>query len=299
MRAVEWAALLGLALLWGMSFMFMALALPSFSPFTLVLIRVGVAGALMVALVWGRAPWRFVCERWRIYAVLGFFGSGLPFVCYAWGQQYIESGLASVLNALTPMFTLMLAVGMGREKFDALRTCGLVAGFVGVAALMNPEASGSEWGGIAAATLAALCYAVAANYAWARAANFSPKENACGQLVFSTLFVLPFAVAEAPWLATPSALGVAAVLGLAVLSTFCAYLLYYFLVSHAGGVNAVLAVLLVPVVAVSLGIALLGERFGSEFFVGGGLILGGVVLTDAKLRALLGRLLRGGGGRPV
>lgn len=291
MRLIDWLALFTLALLWGVSFFLMELAIPSFAPFTLVLARVGLAALLMFALLARQSPWRMLRHRWRTYAILGFFGSAFPFLCFAWGQRYIESGLASILNALTPLCVLMLALLLKREQYNVMRTLGLLLGFAGVAVLVKPDASASEWGGILAAVTAAVSYAIATNIAWGRVSHYPARENACGQLLFASLFMLPFALAEQPWQAAFSPPAVAALLALAFFSTFCAYLVYYFLLSHAGGVNAMLAVLLVPVIAIFLGIVFLDERFDSGFFVGGGLILLGIVLADEKLRRRLHQVI--------
>ena len=284
MRLIEWAALLALALLWGMSFMLVELALPLFDPFTLVFARVGIALLLMLWFIRHQSLRRLLYERWQIYLPLGFFGTAFPFLCFSWGQQYIESGLASVLNALTPLLTLVLALANGREHYSMVRGVGIILGIVGVIVLTGPDTADSELGGIIAAITAATSYAIATNYAWAHASRFAPRENAAGQLFFATLLMLPFSLYEQPWQITYQLYPVLAVVSLAVFSTFYAYLLYYYLLSKAGGVNAMLAVLLIPLVAVSLGIVFLNERFGSEFFIGGILIIIGVILTDNKLR---------------
>lgn len=293
MRVIDWLALFALALLWGVSFFFMELAIPSFAPFTLVLVRVGVAGCLMLLLLMlaRQKPWRMIRARWRVYAVLGFFGTAFPFLCFSWGQRYIESGLASILNALTPLCVLTLALMLGREQYNFARALGILLGFIGVAVLVEPDASASELGGIIAATVAALSYAIATNYAWGRVSQYPARENACGQLIFASLYMLPFSLFEQPWQAEFHFSAVAALLGLALFSTFFAYLVYYFLLSNAGGVNAMLAVLLIPVIAVTLGVVFLDERFDSKIFIGGGLILVGIILTDAKLRRLLRDLI--------
>lgn len=287
MRLIEWFALLGLALLWGMSFMLVELALLSFAPFTLVFARIGIAALLMLWYIRRRQPWQLLRQRWRIYLPLGFFGSAFPFLCFAWGQQYIESGLASVLNALTPLFTLVLALCIGREKYSTVRAVGIIIGILGVAVLVGPDTAASERNGIIAAIVAAVCYAIATTFAWTYASQFSPRENAAGQLFFAALLIMPFALYEQPWRVTYSLTPLLAIFLLAVFSTFCAYLLYYYLLSKAGGVNAVLAVLLIPLVAVTLGIVILNERFSSEFFIGGVLIIAGVILTDNNLRRRL------------
>lgn len=290
MRAVEWLAVLGLASLWGLSFFFVELALPSFAPFTLVFVRVALACGLMFWLIRRHRSRRIIRNRWRLYILLGFFSSAFPFLCFSWGQQYIESGLASILNALTPLFILLFALVIGRERYSGIRAFGLLLGFGGVVVLMKPDTAASEWGGIIAACLAATSYAIGTHIAWGRATRYSVRENAYGQLFFASLLLLPFTLYEQPWQADFQPLAVAAVIMLGILSTFFAYLIYYYLLHMTGGVNAMLSVLLVPVVAVTLGIVFLDEHFSSRFLIGGGLIIVGIVLSDEKLRARLRRV---------
>ena len=291
MRPIDWLALLALAWLWGISFLLMELAIPSFASFTLVLCRVGLASVGMLILLRHNSPFRMLVQRWRAYAVVGFFGSAFPFLCFSWGQRYIESGLASILNALTPLCVLLLALLIGREQFNLMRALGLLLGFAGVAVLVKPDASASEWGGIIAATLAAVSYGISTTYAWGRVSQYPVRENACGQVVFASLYMLPFALVEQPWQADFTPVAVTAMLALAFFSTFCAYLVYYFLLRHAGGVNAMLAVLMIPLIAIFLGIVFLDERFDSGVFIGGAMILLGIVLADEKLRRRLGALV--------
>ncbi len=289
MRIIEWMALFALAFLWGTSFLFMELAIPSFAAFTLVFIRVGIAAVLLwLLLLWRRQqPWRIIAQRWRPYAVLGLLGTAFPFLCFSWGQRYIESGLASILNALVPLVVLLLALCIGREKYSFMRIFGIVLGFVGVAVLVQPDGVGMEWRGIVAALLAVLSYATATNYAWGRVSQYAPQENAWGQVFFASLYMLPFTFYEQPWTATFTPTAVIAIIGLAVFSTFLAYLVYYFLLSNAGGVNAMLSVLLIPPIAVVLGVVFLEEKFDHTFFIGATFIMAGIIFADEKLRRLL------------
>ena len=273
----------------------MELAIPSFTPFSLVFIRVGIAAVLMGIVLRRRALWKIISERWRAYAVLGFVGSALPFVCFAWGQRYIDSSLAGVLNALTPMCVFVFAVMLGREKFCVSRVCGIVLGIAGVAVLLDPDVTAAEAGGIAAGLVAAVSYAVAATIAWGRVRHFPPAENVFGQLVFASLYVMPLALVERPWQADFMLVPVMALLSLSVFSTFAAYLLYYKMLADSSAVNTTLFVLLLPVVAAILGVFLLGEEVGKTFFAGAAMILTGLILTDTSLRRALTKLLRLGG----
>ena len=287
MNAKNWLALFGLALTWGVSFFFVELAIPSFSPFTLVFLRVTFAIALLLPLIGVSRFVRIVRQRWRLYAFVGFFGSALPFVLFAWGQRHIESGLASLLNSLTPLIVFIFALALRRENFNAPRAAGIMLGVVGVAILLEADTGGLKLLGALAGIAAAVCYAISTTFAWGKIRHFNGTENACGQFAFAAMFLLPFSLSEQPWQADISATAVAAVAGLALFSSFLAQLLYYFLLSRAGAVNTMLSLLLVPVVSVTLGAAFLGERFGIGFFAGGALIFIGLFLIDEKLRRLL------------
>ena len=292
MSWADWLRLLALSLLWGVSFFFVELAIPSFAPFTLVFVRVSIAALLMLFILRGDKLWAIVVQRWRIYAFIGVFGSALPFFCFAWGQRYITSSVASVMNSLTPLFIFIFSVFLGREQFDIMRAIGIVMAFAGVTVLLDADFSAAQLGGTVLAFAAAVSYGIASTYAWGRVRHYPPIENAFGQLLFAALFLLPLALMEQPWRADFGLVPVAAVLVLAAFSTFAAYLLYYRLLSSSGAVNAMLSTLLIPVFAVILGVNLLGEKTGVEFFIGMAMIFIGLIFTDVKLRQALKNVLR-------
>ncbi len=283
MQWFDWLSVVLLSILWGTSFFFVEWAIESMDPWTLVFLRCAIAALLMAIVVRKQHPIHFIVKRWRPYAVVGFLGSALPFLCFAWGQKYIDSGMASMLNALTPVFVVLMAVITGKEKFNIYRFAGACVAFVGVFILIAPKVIG-ELAGMLAAIFAALCYAIATIYAWQRINRLPPAENVCGSLFYAALFVAPFALWQQPWLVSIETKAIIAVLCLAVANTFLAYLLYYFILKHAGGFYAVLAVLLMPIVAVLMGVFLLGERLYSGFFIGGALVITGVIFADAQLR---------------
>lgn len=284
MNAKDWLAVFALALMWGCAFFFVELAIPSFSPFTLVFLRVAVAAALMLPLVKTATMAGVIRQRWRVYCFVGFFGSAFPFVCFAWGQRHIDSGLAGLLNALTTIFIFVFALALKRETFNAARAAGIILGVVGVAVLLEPDAGNLKLLGTLAGIIAAISYAISTTFAWGKIRHHPHTENTCGQLLFAAIFLLPLSLLERPWQADITATAAAAVLGLAVFSSFLAYLLYYRLLARAGAVNTMLSLLLVPVVSVALGAVFLGERFGFNFYAGAALIFASLLLIDEKLR---------------
>ena len=298
MSARDWLLLLALSLLWGMSFMFMEVALESVAPVTLATLRVGGAGiflALVLKIRGGRlAP---LLSRWRLYLTTAAFGSALPWALFPWGQQFINSGTASVLNSTTPFFTVLFASMAGEEKMRGGRVLGVLLGAAGVAILLGPENEngGDAAKGIWACVAAAASYGVMYAFFRRQVSAFPALENAAGQLIFAALLLLPFAaVLEEPLATTMTARSGLSLAGLTLLSTAAAYMVLFRLLSSAGATNTSLVTFLIPVVATLLGAAVLGERFGASFFAGAGLIMTALIFTDDKLHARAAAALRRG-----
>ncbi|HJM48972.1 MAG TPA: DMT family transporter [Alphaproteobacteria bacterium] len=292
MNAREWPLLLALTLLWGGSFFFTGVAVTELPPFSLVLARVGLAalilqGALVV--LGRRPPWR----HWRAFLVMGLLNNALPFSLIVWGQTTIASGLAAILNATTPLFTVLLAHAVtADEKLSGPRLLGCALGLAGVALMLGPdvgELGGNLWPQLAVLA-AALSYACAG--VWGRrfaALGLAPVETATGQVTASTLLLLPLVLlADRPWtLAPPGAETWAAIAGLALLSTALGYVVYFRLLASAGATNLLLVTLLMPPLAVWLGFVFLGESLGIVHLAGLALIAAGPVAIDGRLLAIL------------
>ena len=299
MSARDWTLLIALSLLWGMSFMFMEIILSDGAqPITLVMLRVGGAALATGAFLKLRGVrLRTVLGRWRIYIWMGLLGNAFPFWCFAWGQQFIDSGMAGVLNSTTPLFTIVMAALVGMEKMRGARVLGIALGACGVAILLSPSAGADSGAAAVAGTLA--CVAAAASYGVVallgkkKVTGFPPLENAFGQLTCATLLLIPLAFGlESPWETRISATGGLALAGLALFSTALAYVVYFRLLASAGPTNAMLVTFLIPVNATTLGVLVLGERFGAAFFIGAGMILAGLVFADDKLRRKIAGIFR-------
>jgi drug/metabolite transporter (DMT)-like permease len=298
MTARLWGLLVALSVVWGTSFFFAALALPSFPPFTIVLARVALAAfalalvcrALAIKLPRGRAAW-LAC------AGMGLLNNAVPFALIVAGQQHIPSGLASVVNAATPVFAVLCAHWLTTdEKLTANRLAGTLTGLAGVAILAGPAAfvpgQGMELLGILLCLGACLSYGLSG--VWARrvrATGMKPLAVSAGQCACSTLMMLPLVLAfDRPWdLPAPTAQAVAAIVALGLLNTALAYVMFYTLIARAGATNTMLATLLVPVTALLLGTLVLGEALAPRHLLGMAVIAAGLVLID-------GRLLRRGPG---
>ncbi len=292
MTLKEWSLLLLLALLWSGSFFLAEIALRDLDPFSVVLGRVGpaaVALLLLVALLGQRMPRD--AGSWGAFLMMGLLNNAIPFGLIFWGQQSIDSGLAAILNATTPFFAVMLAHLFTRdERLTPNRVGGILCGIAGVVLLVGPEALRSFGGatlGQFAVLLAALSYAMAGIYG-RRLRRFPVNVAAAGMVTCSALLALPAAlVLGAPLSAAPSLSTWGAILGLSLLSTAVAYVVYFRILATAEATNLMLVTLLLPVGAMTLGMLFLGERFGWSAFAGLALILLGLVAVDGRALLLL------------
>jgi drug/metabolite transporter (DMT)-like permease len=294
MRTTDWLLLLLLSLLWGATFFFVAIAVREIPPLTLVLARVALAAlmlaptarALGLALPTGLGAW-------RSYAALAILNNVIPFSLIFYGQTRIASGLASVLNATTPLFTLIVARLFAGEPLTMAKLGGILLGIAGVAILMGPDVLGAN----ASSTMGMLCVLGAAlsyglSALWMRRLKETPPlVSAEAQLVCSTALLLPLAaLADNFWaLPIPSATAIAAVLGLAAFSTALAYIVFFRISATAGPTNVMLVTLLIPVTATGLGALVLGERLTLNQIAGALVIASGLIVIDGRFVGWLAR----------
>ena len=302
MTPIEWGLLIVLSILWGGSFFFVEVALDGLPPFTLVLGRVALAAlALHAVVLAGGQRMPSAPGIWLAFLVMGGLNNLLPFSLIVWGQTQITSGLAAILNATTPLWTVVLAHLLTRdERLTPGRLAGVLLGLVGVVVLIGPAALA----GLGVHLLAQLAVlAAAASYACAglygrRFRGTSPLVTAAGQLTATTVMMLPLAlVVDRPWvLPMPSPAALGALTGLALLSTAVAYVLYFRILARAGATNVLLVTFLVPVSALLLGTAILGEPFRAQHALGMGLIGLGLAAIDGRPLARLRRAASAAGG---
>ncbi len=293
MNAGDWARLAGLSGVWGGSFLFFRMLAGELPPLTTVLGRVSIAAVVLFALLRATGtPIAIPRSQWWRLLGMSALNNALPFTLFAWGETRIESGTAAILNAMTPMFAVLVgALVVRSEKLTAGRVAGVACGIAGVAVLIGPGALlGQDVLGQAACLTASFSYGCSMHYA-KRITGVSPPNMALGQLTASTLLMLPLAVLiDRPWaLPAPSLTGWGALLGLAVPCTSLAYLMFFDLLRRVGGTNLSLVTLLVPVSAVALGALVLGEPIGWTAIAGMALIAAGLAAIDGRLL----RLVRG------
>ncbi|SFI87059.1 DMT family transporter [Bradyrhizobium sp. cf659] len=284
----EVGLLLLLALIWGSSFTLIKVAIPTIPPFTMVAARVTIAAILLllIALAQGHALPRCT-SMWGAFFVQGLLQSALPFTLISWGEAHIASGLAGVLNATPPMFVLAIAVviGHGRQSISGRKIIGVALGLAGVAVTMGADALS----GIgttaplaqAAVLCASLCYAVAP--IWGQRFSGLPAiVTAAGAMSCAAVLMLPAAATlERPWTLAPTAQAIVAVLGLAVVCTALAMVIYFRLIRTLGPLGTTSGSYLRAGFAVALGTAWLGERFTWSLLAGMALILAGTVAVTA------------------
>ena len=296
LSATDWLLLVFLSILWGGSFFFAKIAVDELPPLTLALGRVGIAAALLAVLA-GRAGLVSLARAWPAFAVLGLLNNVIPFTLIFWGQTHIPSGLASIFNATTPIFTALIAHFATRdEKLDAAKLVGVTTGFVGVVAMLGPEVLGDIDVGLwaqLACLVAAVSYAVAGIWG-RRLARLPAVTVAAGQLIAASVVLAPLAMlVDRPWrLAMPSPAALAALLALAVLSTALAYVIYFRILARAGATNLLLVTFLIPVSAILLGTAVLGERLAPHHFAGMAIIAVGLAAIDGRPARIVARAMR-------
>ncbi|MDZ4065881.1 MAG: DMT family transporter [Tabrizicola sp.] len=284
MKAIDWILLWTLSLLWGGSFLFNELALAGLPALTIVWGRVGLAAVLLVLVV--RVSGQGMPPRvvWPALAVMGVLNNLVPFTLFLLAQGQITGALASVLNATTPLFTVLVAhLATVDERLTPMKAAGVGLGFGGVLVMMAGEDLGGEGLAMLACLGAALSYGLAG--VWGRrfrAAGVTPLQTAAGVVTCSAVLLMPlWLVVDRPWaLDWPGAVPVAAVVALAGLSTALAYLIFFRILGRAGATAISLVTFLIPFSAAGLGWLVLGERLELRHFAGLALILGGLAVME-------------------
>ena len=290
-----WALLFLLGFLWGGSFFFTQIVVRQLPALSLVALRVGLAAiALLLFLSLRRISLAPIRQRAGEFLLLGLLNNAIPFLLLAIGQKAIGAGLASILNATTPLWTILVAaLATQDERLSGKKLAGIVLGIIGVAVLVGPEAVGAghlaPLPAFAAVLGATLSYAFAAVFA-RRFRGVPPTVVATGQLCGSSLIIIPLALLFGTGagfgglgLGALTPAGIAAMLALALVSTAFAYILYFEIVAKAGATNASLVTFLVPASAILLGMLFLGEALTAREGLGFACILGGLAAVDGRL----------------
>ncbi|MBM6594753.1 DMT family transporter [Microvirga pudoricolor] len=291
MAASDWALLGLLSVVWGGSFLFVGVAVGELPPLTIVAARVALAAvALLIVLrVMGsslpRGP-----RIWGAFLIMGLLNNMIPFTLIVWAQGHIPSGLASILNATTPLFTVIVAHCLTPdEPMTARRLAGVLVGFSGVVVMLGGAALKAFDTGILAQCAvmgAALSYAFASVFgrrfkAW----GVAPVTIAAGQVTMSSLVLVPASLSlDRPWsLPAPGLSVIVSIVALALVSTAFAYILFFRLLARTGATNTGLVTFLIPVSAILFGTLLLGEALEPRQIAGMALIAAGLVVLDGRV----------------
>ncbi|CAI8260633.1 MAG: putative amino-acid metabolite efflux pump [Porticoccaceae bacterium UBA1117] len=291
MSTKDWSMLLLLSCLWGGSFFFIGVAVTELPPLTIVTLRVGLAAIILwiFFLVSGQEIPKSL-KLWRTFFVLGLLGNAIPFSLIVWGQTHITSGLASIINATTPLFTILIAgTLLSDERITGGKLIGVALGILGVAVLIIGPSRMIEITSDTTAQLAVVGAAISYGFATVygrrfKAMGISPLTTVIGQVTTATVILLPLAlIVERPdQLSNPSIQVWLAVFSLAAFSTVLAYILFFRILSSAGATNVVLVTFLVPITASLLGWLVLDEQLYIEHFIGMAFIGLGLASIDGR-----------------
>ena len=287
----EWLMLFALSILWGGSFFFVEIAVSELPPLVIVLCRVGLAASVLWAIILARGiALPHGREVWLTFLGMGMLNNAIPFFLIVWGQQSIASGLASILNATTPIFTVVIAhFFLADEQISTRKFVGILIAIAGVVILVLPSIGLGETStllGQLAILGATISYGFASVFGRRfKSLGISPMMSSAGQLTGSTALLLPVTLAmHSPLdMAMPGTTVLIALILLAVACTALAYLLFFSILSSAGATNIALVTLLVPVTAVLLGVLVLGEKLSANHLISMAGISLGLLVLDGRL----------------
>jgi len=287
MNTKQIGALLLLSALWGGSFLFMRIAAPVLGPVLLIELRVLIAGvALLVYMLVTRSAFD-LRARWKHYLVIGIINSAIPFTLIATAELYLTAGLAATLNATSPLFGAVVAAIWINEALTKKKVIGLALGLLGVSILVgwSPFPFSLTLAiSVAASLAAAACYGIGGVYTKVYMQGASSKAVATCSQLGAALVLLPL-MFVAPSRHAPTPIVLLAVIALALLCTAVAYLLYFWLIEHAGPTRALTVTFLAPIFGVLWGTVLLSEPLSLSTFIGFGIILLGTgFVTGIRLR---------------
>lgn len=288
---MDWGLLVLLSLLWGGSFLCVGIAVQELPVLTIIALRVSLAALVLwgIALFSGHQLPRGR-KTWQAFLALGLLNNVIPFGLIVFGQQTIGAGLAAILNATTPLWTVLIAaLFLADERFSKQKLFGVLLGLVGVIVMVGPDSLAGisrNLGAQLAVLGATLSYAFASVFGRRfAAAKISPLHTALGQVTASSFILVPLALMiDTPWAsALPSQATIFAILGLAVLSTAGGYLLFFNILARAGATNVSLVTLLIPPSAIAMGMLFLEETLQGIHFIGLALIILGLLSLQGRL----------------
>ena len=288
MNSSTWGLLLLLSVLWGSSFFLVGVAVRELPPLTVVLARVAMAALMLLPFFWfygHKLPSRL--KDWVPFIGMGMLNNVLPFALLFFGQTYITVGLTSIINAMTPLFTVIVMALFREEKLTFMRIVGISLGVAGVGIIQGFDGSLDQGQslGIGLCLAAALCYGFSALWARRRLVGVPPLKSATCQLISSSLImVVVVGVVDQPWtLEMPTFEIWLALFGIGLFGTAIAYIVFYRIIRNAGASNVMLVTLLVPITALLLGNLFLEEAFQVQEIIGALVIGLGLLFIDGRI----------------
>ncbi len=279
-----------LASLWGASYFFIKIAIDDLEPSAMMTLRLLLAAGVLIGILVAQSGWRRALADARTVGrrgiVLGFLNAALPFWLIAWGEKYVDSGIAAIANSTVPIFVALLAIRLRpSERSSGLRLAGILVGLVGVGVLTGVHPEGGWWAvaGTLAVVLSSVCYARANLFTQEHFARTAPLVLATVAITSAAFMILPFGLAQLPD-HVPGWDAFAAVAALGILGTSLAYLVHYRLVTSFGSSRSSLVTYLIPAFALFYGAVFLDEPITLGAVLGLGLILGGVGLGSGLVR---------------
>lgn len=288
MGPVEWGLLLLLSVLWGGAYFFAGVAVKELPPLTVVLARVSIAVVALLPLFWflGHSMPRSGSD-WLPFIGMGVLNNVIPFGLIFAGQLHISVGLSSIINAMTPLFTVLVMASFREERLTRYRVIGVLLGVLGVAVLRGVDGpiGAAQTLGIGLCLAAALSYGFAALWGRKFLAGFAPIKSATCQLLCSTVIMAALVCfVDQPWtLSQPSAAVIWSLVALGVFGTALAYIVFFNILVRAGASNVMLVTLLIPVTAMLLGNMFLSEPIYLKEIIGATIIATGLAFIDGRL----------------
>ena len=279
--------LLLLAAMWGPSFLFIKVAVQEIPPLTMSAFRTLLGGGVLwLFLLMSRQRMPGRGPIWKHFAISGLFGQAIPFSMFAWGEIYIDSALASILNGTTPLFTIVIAhFYTSDDRLNKVKIVGTCVGFLGLAVIVAPELMKGvsvNFLGLMAVTIPSLCYGISIVYSRQTLRGLGPLVAPVGQLGVSGLMLLPVALLfDQPYnLPAPSLPAFSSLVALSLLGTCLAFIVYFHLLEHNRASHVSMVTYLVPIFGILLGVIVLNERLDSYAYLGCALILLGVMVVN-------------------
>jgi drug/metabolite transporter (DMT)-like permease len=294
MDARDWSRLVFLSVLWGATFFFTSLALRELPPLTLVFLRLTIATLILLPIIWlHKIKLPSSIAGWQPYAVMALINNVIPFSLIVMAQTYIPSGMASVLNATTPVFTVLVAAAFGDERLILRRVVGVLLGLTGVIVLRGFafEIDSDQTIGILLSLGATVSFGFSALWATRKLTGKPPLATATFQLMSASVMMFCLAVVfDRPWqLEMPGGVTWSAILGLASLSTALAFIVFFQIIIRSGASTVMLVTLLVPVSAILLGYFILGEYIATREIIGALIIGSALLVMDGRVFQLFRR----------